>query len=302
MADEMPRVLVGTADGLHRFDSSGNRLGTEHKDSAVTALTPEGWELWAVLDGTELWHTAGVDWWFHVADSENLRLNCIADTRAGVVAGTAQAGLLRVAGDGLERIASFDEIEGRGEWFTPWGGPPDVRSVTEDGDTVYANVHVGGIVRSQDHGDSWAPTIDIRADVHQVRTGHGRVYAATARGLAFSSDRGDTWSFNGEGLHAEYCRDAAVCGESVLLSASAGPRGGQAAVYRGAPDGSKLERSTKEDFDGNLDTYCLDALPDGKLAAFATENGRVFTSEDEGTSWSELASGLPRPQCLLVLP
>lgn len=51
------------------------------------------------------------------------------------------------------------------------GGPPDTRSITEDGDTVYVNVHVGGVLRSSDQGESWQPTIDIGADIHRVTTG-----------------------------------------------------------------------------------------------------------------------------------
>lgn len=300
----MPRVLVGTDDGLHRFDAGIGRLEPELTGSPVTALAPEGWELWAVRDGSELWHTAGVDWWFHVADSEQLRLNCIADTRAGVLVGAAEGSLFRVAGEGLQRVAAFDEIGGRPAWFTPWGGPPDTRSLTEDGETVYVNVHVGGVARSSDHGDTWEPTIDIQADVHQVRTGHGRVYAATANGLALSGDRGDTWSFFADALHARYCRGLAVCGETILVSASRGPRGGEAAVYRARPDGTDLDRCTAglpDSIDGNIDTYCLDALPDGELAAFASEDGRLFTSADEGRTWSQAAEGLARPQCLLVL-
>jgi len=50
-------------------------------------------------------------------------------------------------------------------------------------------VHVGGILRSQDHGESWQPTIEIGADVHQVTTGHGNVYAAGAGGLSVAATK-----------------------------------------------------------------------------------------------------------------
>ena len=99
----MAQILVGTRDGLHRFDSSGNPLKVEHGGREVTTLAPEGWELWAILDGKDVVHTAGIDWWFHVATLRGLQGNCIADTRAGVILGTSDAHLYRIAGKGLER-------------------------------------------------------------------------------------------------------------------------------------------------------------------------------------------------------
>jgi hypothetical protein len=300
----LAEILAGTKDGLHRFDSDGVKRGVEHAGREVTTLAPEGWELWAVLDGTEVVHTAGVDWWFHVANLRGLRGSCMADTRAGVVLGTSEAHLYRVAGRGLERVGSFEKAEGRDEWFTPWGGPPDIRSITEDGDTVYVNVHVGGILRSADHGESWEPTIEIGSDIHRVTTGHGRVYAAGASGLHVSRDRGSSWTSSDEGLHASYCRSIAVCGDSILLSASTGPRGGRSAVYRGGVEGRSFEQCTQglpRWFTQNIDSYCLDALPNGKLAAFGTGDGRLFVSTDRGESWSQLASGLPEVLRVLVV-
>lgn len=292
----MAQILAGTSNGLHRFDTAGSMTKVEHPGREVTTLGPEGWELWAILDGVDVVHTAGVDWWFHVAKISGLRGNCIADTRAGVIVGTSDAHLYRIAGRGLERVRSFAKATGRETWFTPWGGPPDTRSITEDGDTVYVNVHVGGVLRSSDHGDSWQPTIDIEADIHRVTTGHGRVYAAGAGGLSVSRDRGDSWSLSDDGLHASYCRSVAVCGDSVLLSASTGPRGAHSAIYRTDQEGRSFERLTQglpTWFDQNIDSLCLDALPDGALAAFGTDDGRLFASTDRGTSWSQIAAGLP---------
>ncbi len=283
---------MGTNDGLHRFDLSTGNHRVEHKGRAITHVAPEGWELWAILDGREIVHTAGVDWWFSVSRVSGLQATCIADTRAGVI-----------AGKGVERVDSFERAPGRKEWFTPWGGPPDTLSLTEDGDTVYVNVHVGGVLCSQDHGASWQPTIEIEADVHQVTTGHGNVYAAGAGGLSVSGDKGATWSTSDEGLHASYCRAVAVCGDTILLTASTGPRGGRSAVYRGPIDGSLFERcdgGLPAWFGHNIDTYCLDAKPDGSLAAFGSEDGRLFTSTDKGRSWSQLAKGLPEIRRVLV--
>src|SRR2546428_925541 len=292
----MPEILVATRDGLHRFDVWGRLLKVEFAGCEVSTIAPEGWELWAILDGTEVVHTAGVDWWFHVANLRGLRGNCIADTRAGVIVGTSDAHLYRIAGKGLERVSSFARAPGRKEWFTPWGGPPDTRSITEDGDTVYVNVHVGGVLRSTDHGESWQPTIEIEADIHRVTTGHGRVYAAGADGLSVSQDQGSTWTSSNDGLRGSYCRSVTVCGETVLVSAADGPRGGHSAIYRSDVEGRSFERSTQgvpEWFKPNIDSLCLDAFPDGTLAAFGTQDGRLFASTDQGKSWSEIARGLP---------
>jgi hypothetical protein len=299
------RILVGTQDGLHLFDAAGRPAAVQHLGREITALAPEGWELWTILDGVEVWHTAALDWWFHVGTLDGLRGNCLADTRAGLIVGTSDARLFRVAGKGLEPVAPFDEAPGRAEWYTPWGGPPDTRSISEDGDAVYVNVHVGGILMSRDHGATWAPTIDIHSEVHRVCTGHGRVFAAGGRGLEVSEDQGDSWTIRDEGLHATYCRGVAVCGDAILLSASSGPRGGRSAIYRGGLEGGEFERCREglpSWFDANIDSYCLDALPGGELAAIGTDDGRVFASVNQGATWSMVVSDLPKVLCVLVLP
>ena len=93
----------------------------------------------------------------------------------------------------------------------------------------------------------------------------------------------------------------ALSGETVLVSASEGPRGGRSAVYRGMANGGPLERCEKglpEWFEGNVDTHCLAAS--GARAAFGAEDGRVFVSEDAGSTWSEAATGLPPVRCVVI--
>jgi hypothetical protein len=301
---DVARILVGTDDGLREFDSGGGAGPVSHEGRAVTALGPEYPDVWAILNGTEV-QRSGKGGWSRRGALNGLTANCIADTRAGYLVGTSEAGLYRVGDDGLQRVEAFDRVEGREAWYTPWGGPPDARSISEDGRTVYVNVHVGGIVRTTDEGATWEPTIDIDADVHRVWASDERVFAACARGLAVSEDRGGSWDMRTEGLHATYSRGVALCGESVLVSASTGPRGGRSAVYRGRPEGGPFERCREglpEWFDRNIDSACLDAMPDGRLAAFGTEDGRVFASNDQGATWGEVAAGLPVIRCVLVMP
>ena len=298
------RILVGTDDGIRTLDLDGREGPREFAGRTVTAFGAEYPETWAIVDGSEIWRTDGGAW-SRRATVEGLRANCIADVRAGYLVGTSEAHLYRVEGDAVEPVDSFETIDGRDGWYTPWGGPPDVRSITEDLDAVFVNVHVGGIARTLDEGATWEPTIDIDADVHRVLSRDGRVFAACAWGLGQSGDRGDTWEYRTEGLHATYCRAVALVGDTVLVSASNGPRGSQSALYRGAAAGGALERCTNGlpgSFDSNIDSLALDAAPDHGLAVFGTADGRVFASTDEGGSWSEVADALSPVLCLVLLP
>jgi hypothetical protein len=310
------RILVGTSSGLVALDPDGAGRVSQLDGQRVSSVAPAGWRwLWAVVNGHEIWRDKG-DGWRRVVSlhalpgADGSEATVLADTRAnperGVLVGTSGARLGRVTEeDEIEMVDSFDQAPTRDTWFTPWGGPPAVRTITESRDAVYVNVHVGGVLRTVDEGATWEATIDIEADVHQVATSGDRVYAAGARGLSISDDRGDSWRLSAAGLHATYCRAVAVCGPRLLLSASTGPGGGRAALYRSELDGSAFERCRSglpEWFSGNIDSLCLDALPNGGLAAFGAENGELYSSTDQGGSWTRIATGLGEVRRVLVLP
>jgi len=178
------------------------------------------------------------------------------------------------------------------------GDPADVRSIAValDG-TIHVNVHVGGVVRSRDAGQSWAPTLDIEMDVHQViahPTQADLVLVAAYEGFGISRDGGDSWRFITDGMHAHYGRAVAVSGETVLVSASTGPRGRKSTLYRKPLDGETEFARCGEGlpwFDDNIDTACLAA--DGSLVVFGTDDGRVFRSLDGGAHWGLVTKGLP---------
>ncbi len=299
----MLRILVATRDGLHTLDERGHEGATHHAGRPVTAIVRDGPQLWAIVDRAEVWHAPEGEW-RHIATLDGVAATCIAMTDA-IHVGSTEARLFRLTDGALEPVEAFDVADGRDRWYTPWGGPPDTRSISEWGDDVYVNVHVGGVLHTGDGGATWSPTIDIDADVHQVATGEGLVLAAGARGLSTSTDRGVTWSQRSDGLEAAYSRAVVVCGDRVLLSASEGPRGGHAGVYRADLSSGAFERcrtGLPEWFDENIDTYCLDALNDGSYAAFGTADGRVYTSDDGGLTWRELITGLGSVQHVLLVP
>ena len=286
----MRQIVVATSNGL--FDAESKEC-IAMDERSVDALSPDG--LWAIVDGAELWTRDGE--WAHVATADGFDLTCVASFGGDALVGTAEAHLLAFRDDRLEHVVAFENVAGRDEWFTPWGGEPDVRSIAADG-SVYVNVHVGGIVKGD--GDStWEPTLDISTDVHEVRIAGDLLVAASARGLAESGDGGYAWSIDGEGLHSTYARAIAVGGDHLFISVSHGPRGGDGAIYRQPCDGDRaFERCDLPSFRHNIDTGCLDAVDD--LVAFGTLEGDIFTSEDQGSTWQHTSSMLPAIRHLVI--
>lgn len=301
----MAAVIAGTDNGLWL-------LGTERRPELdgrrVSALARDGAALWAVVDEHAIERRGADGRWTGAARVDGLRLNCVLPRGAAALAGTSDAHLVRVEDGRASAVAGFDAAADRSEWYTPWGGPPDVRTIAAGAaGEVYANVHVGGILRAEDEGGTWQQTIDIHADVHQVIADPARpglVLAATAKGLAKSTAGGRSWSFLREGLHAGYCRAVAIAGDTVLLTASSGPSGSRAALYRQPLDGStpfvKCEDGLPDWFPSNIDSGCLAAAD--ATVAFGTDDGRVYISEDEGGSWEQAAAGLPPVRALVLTP
>src|SRR2546422_3509757 len=260
------RIFVGTAGGLVTLEGEASRPVEGPAGRSVTALALGPTSVWAVVYGSALLELRDGAWTTR-ASMDGPPATCVAPTRDGVLVGTEQARLFRLTGAGLAPMPSFETVEGRDAWYTPWGDPADVRSIAVAGDgAIHVNVHVGGVARSRDAGTSWAPTVDIERDVHQVLAHPTRaevVMVASAEGFGLSRDGGDSWRFATAGLHAHYLRAVAVAGDHVLISASTGFRGRRAALYRKTLDrGARFERCAEglpAWFDDNIDTGCLAA-------------------------------------------
>ena len=299
------RILVGTGGGLWELAGDASAPVETLAGRAVTALALDGPRTWAIVDGASL--REGRDGaWTQRASVEGPPATCVAPTSVGPLIGTEQGHLWTLTDGRLARVESFETVEGRQAWYTPWGDPADVRSLAPASDgTLHVNVHVGGVVRSRDGGASWAPTVDIETDVHQVITHPTRpemVLLAAAEGFGLSTDGGDSWQFTTAGLHAHYLRAVAVAGEHVLVSASAGFHGRRSAIYRKRLEGGarfeRCEAGLPKWFDDNIDTACLAAA--GPLVVFGTGDGRLFRSLDAGAHWDLVIKGLPPVGCVVV--
>ena len=297
--------VVATDDGLFHLDEDGNtrklvegpfRHAVAADDGAV-ALAADG-TLWNVDDDG-------------AAEFEQLpptrgALTCVLVNGADVWAGTATGHLLLVREGELTPVPSFDAMEGRDRWHTPWGGPAEVRSLDVDEDDVlFAGIHVGGIARSLDGGETWLPSGEIEWDVHQVVTVPdyaATVTAACAVGMALSTDAGETWEIEDRGFHATYSRALAIAGDFVVIGASQGPEGAESALYRRRLEDSVFERcrvGLPDWFAGNIDPYCLTAWDEQVVVA--APGGVLYISNDIGLRWHEHPNRLPEPRAVVII-
>ena len=230
-------VLVATQHGLRAFTGDGERKG-ELAGRYIGAVSPEeGGGCLAVIDGHEIWRRDASGAWSNVAMSP-IDLQSITTVQGCIFGGATEEGaIIRVTPNGdVERLKGFDHVSGRSYWFA--GGPPlGVRSLTGNaaGAAVIAAVHVGGMPRSADGGETWIPTIPIAYDVHEVRshpTLSNLVAAATAVGLCVSRDAGQNWSVLSEGLEVTNSLAVAVLEDEVLFGISDGPRASRSQVWR----------------------------------------------------------------------
>lgn len=290
-------IVVGTADGLVELAPDGQELRRTLSGTEVTAVSGD----WAIADGRITSVRDGRAFTLPAG----LGARCILGLGPGrALVGTSQARLLQVGGpQGVLADSGFDAIPSRREWSTPWGGPPDVRSIAPGPAGPIVGVHVGGVWRTE--GDRWVEAVPTDADNHQVVANGKLVAVAAGAGVGQSDDGGKTWEWRHDGLHAPYCRAAALADGWLLVSASTGPGSKQGALYRRPVDdpGRPFVRCGGDDpaglpatFGRNIDTFELAAA--GTLVALGTPEGDLYLSEDSGETWRRVTDRLPGVRCV----
>ncbi len=295
----MPVVLVATGSGCRVFAVSGE-IDTELGGREVHFLAREvGGSCLAIVEGKEIWRRDAGGRWSLVRKSE-MPLQSLTSVDGVIFAGGLdEAAMLCVSARGeVERLKGFDETPGREEWFA--GGPPlGVRSlaVTADGAAILAGVHVGGIPRSVDGGESWTPTMPVMFDVHEVcahPSSPGFVAAACAVGLALSHDGGVNWRVNSEGLDVPYSLAVAVPADEVLFSVQDGPFAARSQIWRCRNGTDRVEQvrdGLPEWLEGKVDTGHI-AVGSGGRAAVVDGGGNLWLSRAGSGGWERIAGDL----------
>jgi len=228
-------ILVGTRDGVLRSDDGGQSW-----NEASSGLTQRH-----------------VRWMAYHPDHSDAEY-----------AGTEPAAIF-VSRDGANtwrQCSEVAELRDRFKWFLPYSPEAGcVRGFAFHGARVYAAVEVGGLLRSDDGGATWAlaagsdgiprfgtPTAGfVHPDVHSVAvhpSSNDLVYCPTGGGFYRSTDGGQTWTFR----YDCYCR----------------------AVWVDPTDPEHLVLGPADDVE---------------------RNGRIEESHDGGASWAMASAGVAVP-------
>lgn len=292
-------LVLGTDQGIIEIGLDGAVISQALEDTLVTCAVPTdggylvGTESKGVLLGAgDSWRTTGladrIVWTVAVSDAGPLRQ----------YAGTEPAGIWLLDGYEWMELASLGEVDGADEWHSPWG-PADLCSIVVEENRLIVGIEVGGIAVSADEGRSWrACNFGLFEDVHRVVADGDLLYATTGGGVHRSSDGGETWSWQAEGIDRGYTQGLVLSNGHVLVAASSGPPplwaagGPEAAIFRAKSTTEPMQFDLVIDgFAGNIDRRAMACL--GERVAAGTSEGELLWSEDSGASFSEIAAGLP---------
>jgi photosystem II stability/assembly factor-like uncharacterized protein len=317
-------LLAVTGNGLVGLADDGRRRARmllERPRLACVAVGPRdpalvlagGWGagLHVSRDGGATWRQADLP-------ERDVVSVAVSAADGAMYAGTEPSRLFRSAdGARWEELAGLQDIPSRPTWsFPPRPWTSHVRAIApdpHDAGTLLVGIELGGLMRSEDGGTTWADhATGAQRDVHALvwhPTARGRAYEAGGGGAALSVDGGRSWTPADEGREHHYCwavaADPADAGR-WWVSAAPGPgaahgRGpARAHLYR--RDGEAPWKRVDPSLPDALESmpYALAADRDGLWAGLG--DGRVLESRDGGDSWSPLPVELGRVIAIAAVP
>jgi photosystem II stability/assembly factor-like uncharacterized protein len=167
-------------------------------------------------------------------------------------------------------------------------------------DRLYAGIEVGGMVISDDGGQSWQPANEglTDMDIHEVLASEqhpGMVFLACGEASFRSFDRGAHWEDVSPKSH-DYGTSVAEDKNGVIYLGCAKGRpnlwireeGAIAAIFRSRDKGATWEKIV-DGLNGGVMHMCR--TPEGSGMVAGTSDGALLTIDDSGVR--EVVSGLP---------
>jgi photosystem II stability/assembly factor-like uncharacterized protein len=301
------RLWAATGDAVARLDEDGGRwtVALSLQRSGAQCLSPDPRDSDTVYvglreDGLRKTSDGGETWRDVELPERGVFSVAVSPVDGAVFAGCEPSRLFRSddGGGSWRALDALLELPSRPTWrFPPRPWTSHVRWIApspHDAELLLVGIELGGLMRSDDGGASWADhRPGAQRDVHSVvwhQREPGRAYEAGGGGAAFSVDAGESWTPADEGRDRDYTWAVATDPDDAdrwWLSASTGPfaahgdRHSQARIYR--RDGDEWEAVTDE---LGAMPYAL-AVRDGRLFA-ALGDGSVIDTRDGGDSWNAL--------------
>jgi photosystem II stability/assembly factor-like uncharacterized protein len=321
------KVIAGTSKGVFSVDNgqAGQRLESrgvrELTCCAGRLFAGTGAGLFVSDDQGAGWQPAGLE------ATEVWQVRAAAD--GTLYAGTQPAGLYRSRdrGDSWEALESFTRAPGANDWCIPVDPPLPGRARAlvidqNNGDRIRVGVEVGGILCSEDAGESWQlvlpgdnPDLHMmtahpeRSDELYASTGYGRLDGVAEMiegnaGVFRSTDGGRSWDYVWKGVTPRYSRPMCidprppypltVASAPTAFSSYRDPDGAQAMLFRTEDGGANWRSLCDSDHSpcaANIHGLAPDPEHPGGVL-IGTDTGEVWQVGDDAV-WTLLGSGMP---------
>jgi photosystem II stability/assembly factor-like uncharacterized protein len=313
MPSKTSALHIATYSGWYRFERRGESWERTHKALAFWKLTSlqvdpnHAAHIYAATEHSGLFvsHDGGAQWQRAKPNVPRLTTNALIALPGTILAGTWPAALYRARnGSGWQELAGV-RLGATGGRFPP---SPElsarVRYLAADNETprrLFAAIEVGGLLVSDDDGESWVQVTGglEDPDVHQVMpSAHykGIVIAACGEGIYRSADRGARWRKITPPGERTFGSAATEDERGTLYFAVALDRPNtwlrneraNAALY-GSTDGGVEWCAVVEGVDGGIMAMCPAADDMGIFAS--TSEGDVYAVDGSGAR--KIISGLP---------
>jgi photosystem II stability/assembly factor-like uncharacterized protein len=308
-------LIIATSGGLHicQRDNDDWRATTHClKDQHVTSvIAREAVILAGTTQGVYRSDDLGATWRAARVGLGNLLVRWIAfhpDTPDFEFAGTEPAAIF-VSHDGAETWRECREVAAlrdQHEWHLPYSAEAGcIRDFAFNGARAYAAAEVGGVLRSDDSGETWRlakgstgdPSLDsvpepfVYPDVHNIKvhpSSPDLVFAATGDGFYRSLDGGAQWTQ----LHPSYVRalwlDPQDAQHIILGPADDIGRRGRIVKSR---DGGQSWQAASAGIDTPMPRCMVERLMQVDDELFAVlSDGRLFAAHIETWRWREVLS------------
>lgn len=302
------RFFAATGESVARVDDndvhvtlegSGAQCVAADGDRVFVGTFDRG--IYRSLDGGETWAdvTDGIP-------HKRVLAVCISP-HGEVYAGTEPSSLYRSTdnGESWEDLASLRDVPSYDTWFFP--PRPETHHVrwiaphADDANAIHVGIELGGVLRTNDGGKTFEDRHpDAVIDPHVVHAhprAPDRIYAIGGDGVSYSTDSGETWTRDTDGMDRFYTWGLAVDPDDPDLwyvSAAPGP---DRAHGGGDSQGRLFRKHGNQAWEPISDVvadmpYALKAPAAGTLVV-GMRSGEIRVSSDAGDTWHPLGPKVP---------